>query len=192
MASNLAELFSSLATVFNKSSLRWYVFGAQAAIFYGSARLTADVDVTVLRGEHPLDELLDSLQEAGFEVRAPDVHALVRQTRVLPVVHTQSAMPVDIIMGGPGLEEQFADFARSYDLDGVDVPLVRSEDLVAMKVLAGRDKDLQDVAAILKAQASGMNINDTRATLEALEAALGRSDLVPVLDRLVEQATGRR
>ena len=51
------------------AALRWYVSGAQAAIFYGSARLTADVDVTVLRGEHPLDELPDSLQEAGFEAR---------------------------------------------------------------------------------------------------------------------------
>ena len=116
MASNLADLFSSLAAVFNKASLRWYVFGAQAAIFYGSARLTADVDVTVLPGGHPLDELLDSLQEAGFEARAPDVHTLVRQTRVLPVTHTQSGMPVDIILGGPGLEEQFADFARPYNL----------------------------------------------------------------------------
>lgn len=191
MAPNLADLFSSLAAVFNKASLRWYVFGAQAAIFYGSARLTADVDVTVLPGGHPLDELLDSLQEAGFEARAPDVHALVRQTRVLPVTHTQSGMPVDIILGGPGLEEQFADLARSYNLDGVNVPLARSEDLVAMKVLAGRDKDLHDVSSILEAQADGMDINDTRATLKTLEAALGRSDLIPVLDRLVEQATRR-
>ena len=67
----------------------------------------------------------------------------------------------------------------------MNVPLARSEDLVAMKILAGRDKDLQDVSSILEAQADGIDINDTRATLKTLEAALGRSDLIPVLDRLL-------
>ncbi len=189
VASYLADLFSSLAIVFNKASLRWYVFGAQAAIFYGSVRLTADVDVTVLPGDYPLDDLLGLLQEEGFEVRTSDVHSLVQQTRVLPVVHTQSNMPVDIIIGGPGLEEQFAAHARPYELDGVSVPVVRSEDLVAMKILAGRYKDLQDVLSILKSQSAGMNINDIRATLKTLEAALDRSDLISVLDSLIAQAT---
>ena len=173
------------------ASLRWYVFGAQAAIIYGSPRLTADVDVTVLLGEYPLDDLLDLLQQGGFEVRASDIHALVLQTKVLPVVHTQSNMPVDIIIGGPGLEEQFADFARSYDLDGVSIPIVRSEDLIAMKILAGRDKDLQDVSSILKAQPAGMNINDIRVTLKTIEAALDRNDLIPVLDSLIDRAANR-
>ena len=191
MASYLADLFSSLVTVFDKASLRWYVFGAQAAVFYGSPRLTADVDVTVLLGEYPLDDLLDLLQQEGFEVRMSDIHTLVRKTKVLPVVHTQSNMPVDIIIGGPGLEEQFAEFARSHDLDGVSVPIVRSEDLIAMKILAGRDKDLQDVSSILKSQATGMDINDIRSTLKDIEVALDRSDLIPVLDNLIDQATNR-
>lgn len=38
----LADLAPALVSF----GLRWYVFGAQAAIHYGSPRATADVDVT--------------------------------------------------------------------------------------------------------------------------------------------------
>lgn len=188
MASRLADLFSSLVKVFTRASLQWYVFGAQAAIFYGSTRLTADVDITVLLGDYPLDDLLDLLQEEGFEVRASNPHTLFRKTRVLPVVYTPSSLPVDIVAGGAGLEEQFAGSAQSYDLDGVKVPIARSEDLVAMKILAGRAKDLQDVSFILRAQLTKIDADDIRATLKLIEAALGRSDLIPVLNRLIDQA----
>ena len=47
MRSPLAVLFNDLKTVFDQVSSRWYVFGAQAAIMHGAARLTADVDTTV-------------------------------------------------------------------------------------------------------------------------------------------------
>ena len=41
------ELLAALARVFRPRRIRWYVFGAQAAIVYRSARMTMDVDVTL-------------------------------------------------------------------------------------------------------------------------------------------------
>ena len=43
----LAELLTDLGRALARLGVRWYLFGAQAAILYGVARLTADVDVTV-------------------------------------------------------------------------------------------------------------------------------------------------
>lgn len=184
MTSPLTELFAALASVFRQAALRWYLIGAQAAAFYGVARLTADVDLTVLLDDYSLDDLLSLLREAGFESRGENLHAFVRQTRVLPVVYRQTSMPVDIVIGGPGLEERFANAARICDLDGVQVPVARSEDLVVMKLLAGREKDMQDISAILQMRSTRMNMDDVRATLAGLETALGRSDLIPALARL--------
>ncbi|HEY5617144.1 MAG TPA: hypothetical protein VIK60_04325 [Vicinamibacterales bacterium] len=47
MRSPVAELLADLATALDEAGVAWYLFGAQAAILHGAARLTADVDVTV-------------------------------------------------------------------------------------------------------------------------------------------------
>ncbi len=54
-----------------------------------------------------------------------------------------------------------------------------------MKILAGRPKDLDDASAILAAQGARMGIDLVRATLLELEGALGRSDLIRVLEDLL-------
>jgi hypothetical protein len=46
--SAVAELLHRLATVMAERQLPWYLFGAQAAIIWGSPRLSADVDVTAV------------------------------------------------------------------------------------------------------------------------------------------------
>ena len=44
--SAVADLLADLAGALDPLPVRWYLFGAQAAIFHGAARMTADVDVT--------------------------------------------------------------------------------------------------------------------------------------------------
>ena len=189
MASNLSDLFLSLVAVFDKASIQWYVFGAQAAIFHGAARLTADVDVTVLLGDKTYDELLEPLHSHGIEIRLSDVDNLVQKTRVLPVVHVKSGIPIDIVLGGAGLEEKFADSAQLIDFENVMIPVARCEDLISMKIFSGRDKDIQDALSVMLAQQENVDIDEIRATLEILEGALDRSDLLPVLDNLIDQVT---
>lgn len=86
--------------------LGWYLFGAQAALLYGSPRLTADADLTVQLGHVPVEALVDALIRHGFDLRISDA-AFVRTTRVLPIIHRSSAFPADVVLGGPGLEEAF-------------------------------------------------------------------------------------
>jgi hypothetical protein len=182
-SSPLAELLAALGGVFTRLGLRWYLFGAQAAILHGAARLTADVDVTVHTGEHSASALAAALEAAGFALRVPDVDRFVERTRVLPLVHTASAMPVDVVLAGPGLEEVFLSRAQARTVGQVAVPVVSPEDLVAMKILAGRPKDLEDAIAVLRAQANHIVVERVRTTLALLERALDRKDLIPELER---------
>ena len=52
-------------------------------------------------------------------------------------------MPLDVILAGPGLEDQFFAGATERMVGDVRVPVVCAEDLVAMKILAGRPTDLE-------------------------------------------------
>ena len=182
MASAIAELLLGLGRAVEPS--RWYLFGAQAAALHGASRLTADVDVTVDLGTRPTSELVLGLEREGFVLRVEDDDFLAR-TRVLPLVHHPSGILCDVVLAGPGIEELFFERAEVHSLEGVRVPVVAADDLVAMKVLAGREKDLADVRALVHVQGKRLNRERARETLGLLEQALDRRDLIPVLDGIL-------
>jgi len=188
MLSPFAEVLSSLRGTFEPLELDWYVFGAQAALVHGAVRMTADVDVTVFPGDLTTEALVGALEAHGFELRGVETD-FVRDTRVLPLVHLETGINADVVIGGPGIEESFRSRAESADLGGTIVPVAAAEDVVAMKILSGRSKDRDDVIAIIAAQGLALNYNRIRETLELLERALDRSDLVAELERARTEAT---
>jgi hypothetical protein len=188
-ASPLAELLADLHRALTSLGLRWYLFGAQAAILYGVARLTADVDVTVDAAALPSAVLVDRLAAAGFELRVLDAERFVERTRVLPLLHTRSRLPLDVVLAGPGLEELFLSRVEERRVGDLRVPVASAEDLIAMKILAGRSKDVDDVATILRARP--IDSERVRSTLRLLGQALDRRDLLAEFERLLEFSTRR-
>jgi hypothetical protein len=188
VASPVAELLAAFGGVAARLGVPWYLFGAQAALLHGAARLTADVDVTVDLGSRPTPELVEALCGAGFELRVRDVDRFVERTRVVPLVHVPTGLPLDVVLAGPGPEAVFLARARSRDVDGVSVPVASPEDLVVMKVLAGRPKDLDDARAVLAAHRDDLDLVYLGETVRMLERALDQSDLSPLLEQLLAGA----
>jgi hypothetical protein len=175
MPSPVVDVVRDLAAVLGAHGVRWYVFGAQAAILHGATRLSADVDVTVDFEGQSASDVVRSLAEGGFELRVADVDGFVEKTRVIPIVHTRTRMPVDLVLSGPGLEELFFERAQTMTIEGVRVVVASAEDLVVMKVLAGRPKDIEDVTAILKAKGAAFDVARARDTLKLVESAINPS-----------------
>jgi hypothetical protein len=119
---------------------RWYLFGAQAVVAYGVPRLSADVDVTLALVPDEPERFARDMRAAGFLLRLADPD-FVRRTRVLPFVHQATGMPLDVVLAGSGLEEEFLDRARVVDIGGTAIPTLDIGDLVIAKVLAGRPKE---------------------------------------------------
>jgi hypothetical protein len=170
-----------------KRRLRWYVFGAQAAVAYGRPRMTADVDVTVDPGPTDTLALVEALSRAGFVLRADLGEGFLREARLLPLVHCRTAMPVDVVLAGPGLHGEFLARRRLVDVGGVRIPMISPEDLVVTKVLAGRPKDLEDLRGVLLEQ-EDLDLDRARAVLGELEKALDDGRLLRRLDRIVRRA----
>ena len=188
MTSPLIPLLHDLSSLFGRNKIRWYIFGAQAAIIHGASRMTADVDVTVICGNHPIEALIDSLKNGGFDIRVTAPEEFIEHTGVLPALHIKTGMPVDIVFGRSRLEEEFERRARKYDIEGIKVPAASAEDVVTMKILAGREKDLEDALSIISAKHETIDIPHIQKTLGMLEKALDRSDLLPLLDNLSHRA----
>jgi predicted nucleotidyltransferase len=93
-------------------------------------------------------------------------------------------MPLDLVLAGSGLEEEFLQRARPVDVAGTAVPLIDIEDLFIAKILAGRPKDMEDVRALWRVRGREVDAARTRGILRQLEEALGQSDLVPAFDAI--------
>ena len=186
----VTELLGDLARGLHALGVRWFLFGAQAAILHGAARLSADVDITVDLGTRSSRELVEALSRQGFALRVTDAEGFVEATRVIPLVHLASRMPLDVVLAGPGLEERFFARVTEHRVGDLLVPVVSAEDLVAMKILAGRPRDMEDVASIVRARRD-LDVTSVRDTLRLLERALDRGDLVVELDRVVAAAKTR-
>ena len=161
----------------------WYLFGAQAVVAYGVPRLSADIDVTLRLTSDSPDRFVEDMRVAGFELRVDDPE-FVRRTRVLPFLHLASGMPLDVVLAGSGLEDEFLARARLLDIEGLRVPTIDPEDLIIAKVLAGRPKDLEDARGLWRSRGRGMDAARIESVLRLLEEALGQSDLTPAFEAL--------
>jgi hypothetical protein len=184
-----AELLAALGRVMRRRRWRWYVFGAQAVVAYGRPRMTADVDVTVELAGSDVRDLITDLEKRGFELRFPLRDELLAEMRLLPMVHVPTAVPLDLVLAGRGLEEEFLSRSTLVDIGGVKVPMISVEDLIAVKILAGRRKDLEDVRGVLLEQRGRIDLDRTRDVLSSLQAVVGEDRLLPRLDRLLRAVT---
>jgi len=179
----VTELIGALSDALASLGVRWYVFGAQAVLVWGRPRTSADVDVTAAIDPSAARGFIEHMEAQGFQVRAPDPEGFVDRTRVVPLLHTSSGLPLDVVLAGPGLEQEFLDRAVEVDLGGgVLAPVISAEDLVIGKILAGRSKDLEDVRGIVDQQRARLDLGRIRTVLTALEEALSRGDLLPVFE----------
>jgi hypothetical protein len=174
---SVASVLGALSAAFRRLGVSWYVFGAQALVLRGLPRATADVDVTVMLGELPTERLAAALERSGFKLRAASSE-FIAATRVLPIVHVRSRLPVDVVLGGPGLEERFAAAAERIRVGRTTVPVARSADLVLMKVLSARPKDLEDAVALLCSEPRLASDAEIEAVALELSAAIGEDDVV--------------
>ena len=185
--SAVAEVLSALREVFARRQVAWYLFGAQAVAVRGAPRATQDIDVTADVSRAALPALLVDLERRDIHHRYPAIaDELVRSAAVLPLRHGPTGMEIDLVLAGSGLEALALQRATMAAVDGVKVPVASATDLVVMKVLAGRGKDLEDLRALI---AGGeVEVDEARDLLSQLEEALGQSDLLPALESAIRGA----
>ena len=130
----------------NAHRVKYVVIGGVAAIFYGSPRVTKDVDLFIEASLRNATKLLRALEAAGFgtaTLTTPE-KSLANEVTIL-----QDYCRLDILTTIKGLT-----FAQAWPkrvakrINGVCIPLVRLDQLIQAKQAAGRSIDLQDVETL--------------------------------------------
>ena len=162
------EVARILANVLDDRDVSYAIGGALSLGFYAVPRATVDVDINIFvdpRNQLPL--ILEVLASAGFSADAErDVLAeqAVQEGQFRGRV---SGLRVDVFVPAIPYYASLAERRRQVSLLGHPIWILGPEDLVVLKMVFFRRKDLADVEAVLRDQ-SDLDRDYVRRTLTDL------------------------
>ncbi|MBP7819616.1 hypothetical protein KA036_02145 [Candidatus Gracilibacteria bacterium] len=155
--------YRDLFTALEGAGISYLIVGGVAVNLYGYLRFTSDIDILIsldLENLVKLDQLMKSL---GYIERLPVKILDLADEKKLTSYIEEKGLKAYTYIGGQGfrldldiiIEESLnfqsffcnATMIRSWDLS---LPVISIDDLMKMKVVANRDKDLLDLEALIQ------------------------------------------
>lgn len=141
----------------NRHGVDYLVIGGFAVIAHGHVRATKDIDLVASEQRDNLGRLAAALRELGARIRGIDAeHLSVDPTNPDDLAGganwtlVTDAGWVDLMAEPPGATPYPQMRARAVHrrVRNVDIPIIGIDDLIRMKMAAGRPRDLADIAAL--------------------------------------------
>ncbi len=181
---SLQAALTDLARWFEAAQAPAMIIGGVAASVLGRPRLTQDIDALVIMPETNWARAISDAASYGFVPRIDGALEFARRSRVLLLRHSDSAINLDIALGSLPFEEAAIGRSTVHDVGGVRLRLPRVEDLLVMKAIAGRPKDLEDIHGLLAAHPRA-DFAEARRWIKEFATAAGQPDMLEEFDRLL-------
>jgi hypothetical protein len=180
----LLEPLTALQRLLERFDNQGVIIGGIAASLLGKPRFTADLDAVILLSIDNLPKLLDAACKEGITPRIADAEAFARKNRVLLLRHQASGTNIDLSLGILPFETEMVARSQKHSIGDLDLRLPTPEDLIILKAVAHRPKDLTDIQVIA---ASYPDLDRERIQLwvEQFGAALELPDLWDKISRLL-------
>jgi hypothetical protein len=172
----LDRAISAITHLLDSLGIEYAIVGGIANAVWGEPRATIDVDVTV---SVEADDLSNTIRAITSQMRSPvpDAEAFVRQTRVLPL-DTDEGVRIDVIFALLPFEHDAIQRARKVAIADRTVAVVSPEDLVLMKIISDRPRDLSDAEAIVRRRLREMDREYLEPRIRELAVLLERDEIV--------------
>ncbi len=167
------------------------IIGGVAASLLGRPRATRDIDAVVLLDEKDWGPFLGTGTQLGFVPRLSDPLGFAHTARVLLVRHESSGIDIDIAFGALPFEEEAITRAVWRDIGGIRLPLPVPEDLIIMKAVAHRPRDMADIESILDAHLK-LDRRRVRRWVREFSTALDTPEILQDLNALLARRRKRK
>jgi len=140
----LNEDYRDMLQCLLEEKVRFLLVGAYAVAVYGYPRATKDMDVFVRAASDNASNLMKALRRFGAPVS--DISEIDFSVEGIVFQIGDSPRRIDIITRISGVDFEQA-YANKIDvsIEGLQVPIISLEDLIANKRASGRAQDLADV-----------------------------------------------
>lgn len=186
-APDFERLIAGVSRALQAHGIPFMLIGGQAVLLHGEPRLTQDVDVTLGVAPDRLPEVLEAAGSAGLAPLPDDPEGFVGETFVLPCDEPGTGIRVDFIFSTTPYESRAIDRAVEVDIRDVDVPFAAAEDLILHKLFAGRARDLEDVAGVVRRKGEELDWDYLRGWAEEFAEIPGREEMPEQVEALHEE-----
>lgn len=165
MTGSLTQALLTVHDVLDAAEVAHALCGGLAANLYREeVRATSDVDLAVVVAPARLVDLVQRFSDAGWKVEP-----YWRQGEQLRL--TRNDLPrVDCIVATTDYERNAIQRAVSAEIEGHELAVLSAEDLIVFKLIAGRARDYEAVAAIINARLNRLDVDYITGWLEQLDA----------------------
>ncbi len=125
------------------------IIGGVAVSLLGHPRLTADVDAMLLLSLDDIPDLIKLAQAEGLHPRITDAVEFAHRSRMVLLQHTESGIDVDISLGLLPFEVEAITRSTEHQVGSLKIRVPTAEDLIILKAVAHRPKDMLDIEAII-------------------------------------------
>jgi predicted nucleotidyltransferase len=195
---NLIDVVIALSEIFERLQTRFAVGGALANNYWGILRTTEDVDCLISLPSIKYQLFADELNAIGCKLHdEAERNVPVSVAGLLDQVQNRKLMEfysplldpparVELFVPVVPLQEEVLRRAAPVRVRGRDVPITTAEDLVLLKLIFHRPKDLQDVRGILYVQRGTLDLDYMR----LWSARSHEPDVQQELGRLIAEYCG--
>lgn len=182
------EAVIALLRWFEHARLTGVVIGGVAVALLGRARYTRDLDALALTadGRDNWSALFSSARDTGFTPRADDPVGFAERTRMLLLRHVDTGIDVDVSIGLLPFEHEVIARATVIDVAGITLPLPTPEDLIVMKAIAHRPRDLADIETLVSINPR-LDRRRIRRIVRAFAGGLDMPEIINGLERVLRK-----
>lgn len=187
---NLIDVVVALAEVFERLQVRFAVGGAIANNYWGIVRATKDIDCLIALPAIKYQIFADEFNAIGFTLREDDQFVPITVPRLLEQVRERKlivcfyqTVRVEFFVPAVPLQDEILRRAVAMPLGSRQVPITTAEDLILLKMVFHRVKDLLDVRGILWLQRGRLDLDYLRHWSERTH----EPDVQCELEQLIEE-----
>jgi predicted nucleotidyltransferase len=182
----LIRTIKALIEWFNASQVDGMIIGGIAASLLGRPRTTKDIDALVMIESTRWCEFLKHGFALGFKPRISDALKFVEKTRVLLLTYEATEIDVDISFGALPFEKEALLRKQWVKISGVSIPLPTPEDLIIMKAVSGRPRDIADIEAIIDTHPK-LNLKHIRRWVKEFSRVLEMPEIFENLESIIKR-----
>jgi len=182
--SRVIEPLASLQRLIQEFNNQGVIIGGIAASLLGQPRLTADLDAVILLSVDDVPRLIEAAAKQDMLPRIQNAKLFARKNRILLLRHQPSSTNIDISLGILPFEVEMVERSKMVEVGSLRLRLPTPEDLIILKAVAHRPKDLEDINAIALSH-PGLDIKRIQFWVEQFGQALDIPDLWEKISRLL-------
>jgi predicted nucleotidyltransferase len=145
----LEDALAALVRALVDTGAPWMILGGIAVIAHGVRRFTTDVDAAVRGDAVEVDALLEALARRKIAPRIDDARAFAEANLVLLLRHAPTGVDLDVSLAWSAFEHEALAAATEVAFGRVVAQMPTPADLVILKAVAGRAKDMEDAETLL-------------------------------------------